>query len=121
MSLEGEGIVALDEGLSASAVLEGFKAPGRRSSKKGSWFLSALVVTELRFAAFAFSRPIINVPLGDPRLRELDIYAPNGTRLVIAFDVSRFHDRMTGHARCTFKTARAREFFERLEAAVSRI
>lgn len=116
-SLESEGIVILDEGVSASAVLEGFRAPGRRSSKKGSWFLSSLVMTELRFAAFAFSRPVINVPLGDERLLELEISAPDGNTLVIAFDISRFHERMSGHVRCTFKTARAREFLERLEAA----
>ncbi len=120
-SLESEGIVALDEGVSASAVLEGFKAPGKRSSRKGSWFLSSLVVTELRFAAFAFSRPVINVPLGDQRLRELEVSAPDRNTLIITFDVSRFHDRMSGQVRCTFKTAKAREFLEHLQAAVSRV
>ena len=119
-SLEAEGIVLLDQGVPGTVTLEHFRSPGRYTTKMTSRFSGSLVITELRFAAFTFSRPIINVGLADERLRDLDVSAPAENVLVVAFDVARFHEGWSGSARCRFSTANAREYLERLQLAASR-
>lgn len=113
-ALEGEGVVLLDEGLRGSVTLESFRAPGRYHSSKGSVFAGSLVLTRARFAAFAFSRPIVNVPLADDRLEALQVSAPEPGLLRIELDVSRFHDGWSGTVTCRFRTAHAEEIVERL-------
>ncbi|MCG6964394.1 MAG: hypothetical protein LJE95_14135 [Acidobacteria bacterium] len=119
-SLEGEGIVLLDEGVPGTVTLENFRAPGRYTTKMTSRFSGSLVITEVRFAAFTFSRPIINVGLTDERLQDLDVSVPAENVLVVAFDVARFHEGWSGSARCRFSTPNAREYLERLQLATSR-
>jgi len=74
--LQSEGVVLLEEGLRASVILRKFRAPGRYHSYKASLFAGSLVITEQRFAAFALSRPLVNVPLHDDRLSALDLEVP---------------------------------------------
>ncbi len=119
-SFESEGIVLRDEGVPGTITLEHFRAPGKYTSHMKSRFSGSLVITEARFAAFAFSRPVISVGLEDERLRELDISVPGENVLVVAFDVARFHEGWSGSARCRFSTPNAREYLERLQLAASR-
>ena len=72
-TLGGEGIVLRDEGIPCSVTLRDFRSPGRIHRYRKTLFAGSLVVTQLRFAAFAFSRAMVNLPLGDPRLNLLNI------------------------------------------------
>lgn len=113
--LESEGIALIEEGIGGSVTLRNFRAPGRWHSYKRSWFTGALVVTGLRFAAFQFSKPLINVPLDDARLGALKGSVEKESILRIDFDASVFQDNATGSVECRFRTPQARLFLERLE------
>ena len=115
--LEQEGIVLLDEGIGGSITFRNFRAPGKRYSYRKNWFTGSLVVTKLRFAGFAFSRPVINVPLEGPHLDKLDCSLEKEHAILhVAFDSSDFHEEWSGAIECRFRTPKARQFLERLKA-----
>jgi hypothetical protein len=114
--LQAEGFVLLEEGLRASVILRKFRAPGRYHSYKASLFTGSLVITEQRFAAFAFSRPLVNIGLHDDHLRSLDVSVPRAGLLSIRFDAGAFDTQSSGTVECRYHTDKARLFLERLEA-----
>ena len=113
--LEQEGIVLLDEGIGGSIIFRNFRAPGKRYSYRSNWFTGSLVLTGLRFAGFQYSTPIINVPLEEKWLNELDCSVRGEKKLSVSFDSSAFHEDWSGMIECRFSTAYARLFLERLE------
>ena len=113
--LESEGIALVDEGVGGSVTLRKFRSPTRRSSYRCSWFTGSLVVTGLRFAAFQFGTPLINVPLDEERLGLLECSLEKGTTLKVAFDAADFYDDTTGTVECRFHTEKARLFLERVQ------
>jgi hypothetical protein len=115
-TLEREGIVLLDEGISGWVTFRNFRAPGRRYSRRRSWFTGSLVITGNRFAAFAFSRAIINVPLDDDHMSELRVSLDGEATLCVQFDPSAFHEDWSGSVKLQFSTPLARLFSERLVA-----
>jgi hypothetical protein len=116
-AIDAEGIVLVDEGIGGWVKLRRFRAPGRYHSSRSSWFTGSLVITGLRFAAFAFSRPIINVPLAGERLGDLEITASDD-RLVVRFEASQFNPQHSGSVEYRFRTDLARSFAEHVEAAL---
>jgi hypothetical protein len=113
-TLRGEGIILVDEGIGGSITFKHFRAPGRRYSWKRSWFTGCLVLTEHTFAAFAWLRPLIYVPLADERLAELRCSVEKGTTLLVAYDASLFNKEWSGTVEYRFKTANAQMFLEQL-------
>ena len=111
---ESEGILLLDEGLRASVTFRNFRAPGRFHTSKRSGFAGSLVLTEQRFAGFAFSKPIINVGLHDDRLRALEISVPRDGVLGVHFDPSVFDLQSSGSVEFRFRTDSALNFHQRL-------
>ncbi|MBT3376599.1 MAG: hypothetical protein HN742_01665 [Lentisphaerae bacterium] len=114
--LEREGIVVSDEGIRGTITLRKFRAPGRYHWYKKAGFAGSVVVTEARFAAFSFSRPVINVPLSDERLSQLDISVPSEGVLHVSFDAAAFHDDWSGSVECRFRTPHAQTFLEKVQA-----
>jgi hypothetical protein len=114
--LQGEGIVLMEEGVPGSVTLRKFRAPGRIHSYKRSGFSGSIVITELRFAAFAFSRPIINVPTNDERIGLLDLSVSKEGVLCVKFNAGDFHEGWKGTVECRFSTPSARLFLERLKS-----
>ena len=113
--LESEGIVFLDEGLRGSVTLRNYRAPGRIHNYKNTIFAGSLVVTAQRFAGFAFSKPLVNIPLHDDRLRALELSVPQDGVLHISFDAAVFDIQRSGSVECRFDTENARTFLERVE------
>lgn len=74
------------------------------------------MITELRFAAFSFSRPIINVPMKDDRLSLLDLSVPKEGVLRVKFNAGAFHQGWKGTVECRFAVPGARLFMERLKS-----
>ena len=113
--LESEGILLVDEGVGGSVTFRKFRAPGRRHGYRKSWFTGSLVVTEIRFAGWVYSKPVINVPLEGPHLEKLDCELErDGAVLRVAFDAADFHDDWSGDVEVRFRTPQACAFFERL-------
>jgi hypothetical protein len=113
-ALEAEGVVLLDEGLRASVTLRDYRAPGRFHGRKRSIFAGSLVLTGQRFAAFAFSKPLFNVPLHDGRFRALEMWVPRDDVLHVGFDPADFDTRTSGSVECRFHTENARSYLERI-------
>lgn len=113
--LQREGIVLVDEGLGGSITFRNFKAPGKRYSWRRNWFVGSLVLTGRRFVAFAFSKPIVDVPIGEDRVDGLWCRLEGEKDLlVVQFDASAFNERWSGSVECRFSTSQAYRFFERL-------
>ena len=119
-ALESEGIVLLDEGLRGSVTLRDYRAPGRIHSYRKSVLAGSLVITGQRFAGFAFSKPLINIPLHDDRLRSLDISVPSDELLRISFDAGVFDLQRSGTVECRYHTRHASEFLELVASNVQR-
>jgi hypothetical protein len=113
--LEQEGIILLDEGIGGSVTFRNFRAPWRRYGYRRNWFTGSIVLTGKRFAAFQYSKPIINVPLEDKWLEELRCSLKDETTLCVQFDAAAFHERWSGSIECRFSTRYAPLFLERLE------
>lgn len=115
--LEQEGIVLVEEGIGGWMIFRNFRAPGRRYSYRRRWFTGSLVVTDRRFAGFAVSKPVINVPLDGPHLAKLETSVEDeGSVLVVSFESSDFHDDWSGTIECRFSTPKAPLFLERIDA-----
>ena len=113
-TLQGEGIILIDEGIGGSITLKQFKAPGRRHSWKKSWFTGCLVLTEQTFAAFAWVRPLVFIPRADKRFAELRCSVEEGVTLRVTYDASLFNEKWSGIVECRFRTAKAQSFREQL-------
>jgi len=103
-ALEREGVLLLDEGISGNVTYENFRAPGRWHSWKRTWFSGAVVLTQQRFVALMYARPIIDVPLVDPRFKALHVSLADDQALAIAFDPAVFHADRSGSVTCRFNT-----------------
>jgi hypothetical protein len=116
-ALQAEGIVLLEEGLRGSVTLRKYRAPGRFHSYKSSILAGSLALTEQRFAAFAFSKPLINIPLHDDRLHALEMSVPRDGVLEITFDPSVFDLQASGSVEYRYHTVNALTYLERVRAA----
>jgi hypothetical protein len=113
-TLHNEGIILLDEGIGGSVTFKRFKAPGRYHSWKRSWFTGCIVLTERTFAAFAFIKPLIYVPLDHENISELHCTIEGSDTLLVKYDASAFNEKWSGTIECRFKTSKVQMFLERL-------
>ena len=113
--LEREGIYLEDQGVSGSVTFRKFRAPGRIYSYRRSGFVGSLVLTRLRFAAFAFSKPLVNLPLEKGKLSLLALSVPKSNKFLVKFNAGDFHEGWKGRIECRFSTELAQMFFERLK------
>lgn len=118
-TLQGEGIILLDEGISGSITFRKFKAPGRYHSWKRSWFTGSIVLTEKTFAAFSIKKPLIYVPLDHKNFYELSCTIEKSDTLAVTYDASAFNEKWSGTIECRFKTSQAQMFLERLPRSIS--
>ncbi len=107
----------LDEGIRGSIRFDHFRAPGKRYHKKVSWFPGSLMITGNRFAAFAFSRSVIDIPLEGEYLRKLQYQLDDKQRLEVRFKAEDFQPDSSGEIECRFNTPYAADFLARLRQA----
>ncbi len=115
-ALRREGMVLLEEGITGTVTYRNFRAPGRRSGYRVSWFVGSLVVTQESFARFAFSKPIVHVPMQTAYLDKLSIETEGNSKLLVAYDASEFDDASSGAVECRFSTPSARRVLDQLRA-----
>ncbi len=114
-AIEHEGVVMLEEGVSGSVTFRSFRAPGKFFFRKRTWFTGSLVITEKRFAAFTYSRPIVNVTFDHERFRDLHCSLKDEKTLSVRFDAAAFNEKQSGEIECRFSTPDARQFLEQIE------
>ena len=113
-TLQQEGVVLLEEGIGGSVTFRNFRAPWKRYSYRRNGFVGSLVLTQMRFAAFQFSKPLINVPLEREAIEKLDLSLEGEDKLRVGFEAGDFHQNWSGTIECRFSTPRARLFLDRL-------
>lgn len=86
--LEGEGLVALEEGVSGSVRYNHFKSPGRRFHGKITPERFGLGLSERRFAVYCKSGRVklIDTPYANPLLAKLDVSVDDKNRLALVVD-----------------------------------
>jgi hypothetical protein len=109
-----EGIVLADEGFKGTATFRNFRSPQRITNWKRQWITAAIVLTNVRLAAFQYSAPIIDVPLADARFRELQFACEPDGAMLVRFDASLFHRDWSGTIEYRFFTPLAKEFLSKL-------
>jgi hypothetical protein len=114
-TLQAEGIVLLDEGIAASVTYLDFRAPGKYSNWRRSWFTGAIALTQVRLVALQYSNMAINVPVTDERIRSLRFSVEEPATLVVAFDPALFHPDWSGTMEYRFRTSQAQAFLESLK------
>lgn len=115
--LRFEGVEVLDEGVGGSITMRRFRAPGRWYWWRRNGFSGSLVLTGSTFAAFTTFRPLIHLPLNDPRLRELHCSVDDEGVLHVDYNAALFNDQWSGDIELRFKTRLARRWLARLAAA----
>ena len=113
-TLNSEGILLFDEGIKASVTYLDFRAPGKRFGWRRQWFSACIALTQVRLVALQYSRPAINVPFTDDRIRGLRLSIEGDETLLIAFDPSLFHNGWSGTMEYRFRTSQAKAFLEML-------
>ena len=113
-TIESEGLVLIDEGVGGTVTYRDFCSPGRRASWKKSAFSGAIALTRTRLLALQFSRPVINVPLEDERLRQMQFSVEREDRILIAFNANLFHNDWSGTIEYRFRTPEAAAFLKSL-------
>ena len=79
------------------------------------WSQNGTGATRRKFAAFNFSRYLINVLLEGPRLSKLHVEIEGDDCLCISFEASDFHPDQSGTVECRFVTPKAQLFLEHLK------
>lgn len=117
--LQSEGIELAEQRIAGSINLRNYRAPGKFHSQKHSVFLGSIVITKQRLAAFAYNKPVINVPLTDARIKDLYIYSDHRNRVIFKFDVEIFHPERSGTIECKFSTKETQAFMDKLHGIIS--
>ena len=112
--INSEGVVLMDEGIGGSITYRDFSAPGRRSSWRKVAFSGSITLTKTRLLALQYANPAINVPLDDPRLKQMQFSVEGEDKLLVAFNANLFHSDWSGTIEYRFRTAQAPEFLKSL-------
>jgi hypothetical protein len=112
--IESEGVVLFDEGIGGSVTYRDFRAPGKRFTWRKVAFSGSIALTKTRLLALHYASPAINVPLDDPRLKQLQFSVEGEDKLLVAFNANLFHSDWSGTIEYRFRTEQAREFLKNL-------
>ena len=113
--LTAEGLDQEEEGIRGTVTYRHYRAPRRRSSWRRQWIRAALAITDRRLVVAVRGRPFVDVPWGDPRLREMDLSVEDG-RLLIGFDPGLFDERSSGRIELRLRTVHPRLALEQIRA-----
>src|SRR6476646_9383586 len=87
-TIESEGIVLFDEGIGGSITYRDFRAPGKRFTWRKVAFSGSIALTKTRVLALQYANPAIDVPLDDPRLKQMQFSVEGEDKLLVAFNAN---------------------------------
>ena len=111
---QADGIVFFDEGIRGTVTYKNYRGPGRYSNWKRQWFSSTIVLTNKGLIAYRLRQRIIDVPLDDPKLKQMRFAVENGDKLLAAFDAELFQPGWSGTIEYRFSTPFAQAIYDRL-------
>ncbi|MDT3440290.1 MULTISPECIES: hypothetical protein [unclassified Pseudofrankia] len=113
-TLEAEGLVLLEEGLTGSITYRNYRAPGQRSSWRKEAVSGAIAVSAGRLVVWAGRGKHIDVPLASPFLTAIDIGVEPPDRVRFAYDAGKFNPTRSGTVEVRLRTPRATHVAELL-------
>jgi hypothetical protein len=117
--LEPEGIIFFEEDVKGSMTFRNFKSPARYSSWRKVLITSLLILTKKNIIALKGSSPIIDVPVTDPRLKQMKFSLEGENTLLVAFAANLFQPDWSGEIEYRFQTGQAPEFLKKLNEITS--
>lgn len=117
--LRREFVIFEEEGIPGSATFRDFLSAGRYAKWSRQWYTASLALTEARLLALRYSRPIVDVPLTDQRLREMRIESERADTLLIAFDAHLFHLSSRGKIEYRFRTPQAGFYSQKIQERIA--
>ena len=113
-----EGVLLSDEGIGGSLTFRNFRAPGRYSGWRRTWFSGSLVLTRKHFLAFRYAQPVIGVAWDDEKVTKLNCSLEKKNTLCVQFDASTFEEDWSGDLEVRFSTPLARSFLEKIKRKI---
>ncbi len=113
--LQGEEIIASDEGIKSTLTYKNFRAPGRYSNWKRRWFSGAIILTKKRLILQQYSQPVINLELTDARFKKIKISLETEDTLLFEFEPHLFLENSTGNIEWRCRTPDAKIINDRLQ------
>ncbi len=114
-----EGVILQDEGIPGSITYRNFRAPGRYSGWKRSWFSGSIVLTRKHFLAFAYSKPVIGVAWSEDKVKQLECTVEDRNRLCIKFNAGTFSQDWSGNMEIRFSTPHAHTFLREIRRKIA--
>ncbi|BCM93009.1 hypothetical protein IAD21_04896 [Abditibacteriota bacterium] len=114
-----EGLVLFEKDAKGSLTYRNFHRPGSSSALRRVGIRASLILTQIRLLAYEGSKPMIDVPLTDERLHQMNFTVENTETLCIAFDAALFQPTWSGQLEYRFHTPQAQRFIELLPAKSS--
>lgn len=114
--LEAEGIVLMDEGVKGSVTYTNYHRPGKYAAWEKRGLTGHLAVSNTRLLALNGTNPIINVPLTDERLRQMNFSLEGEDTLHVKFAADLFQPTWSGTVEYRFHTPRVNEYLARLNS-----
>ena len=117
-ALAAETIDVLVEGVRGTITYRNYRAPGRRSNWRRTWFAGALALTGRRVVAYRGRERLLDIPFDHPIMRAVRIVLEQPERLYIAYDAAAFHTDRSGIVELRFFTDQAATLAARIEQRI---
>ena len=118
--LRAEGLMFFDEGIRASLIYKNFRSPQRYSNWRRQGFPGSLALSRARLVGFGGTQPLIDVPLKDPRILEIEFSVEEPETFVAAFDAGLFEPDWSGRLEHRFKSPIAKPMLEALRTFIGK-
>lgn len=105
--LAAEGVQLLEEQLSGSITVRGYRAPREYASWKKELVSGALVITRRRLVVWVRGSKHIDLPLGHPMRDALEVVAERPDRLRLGYEASDFDESRSGRVEVRLRPAHA--------------
>lgn len=117
--LKPEGILVEDEGIPGTVTYRNFRAPHRYAALRKQWCTASIVLTRERLFGLQYTSTIINVPLADERIRQMEFSLEEDAALLcVRFDAGLFRADWSGTIEYRFKTPEARRLLELIKMEI---
>lgn len=110
---QSEGILFFDEGVRGVLAYRNFRRPGLRTMLDRRLFIGAIVLTNVRLLGVSGNNKLVDVPLDDPRLKQMQFTIEDGA-FVIRFDAGLFHSDWSGSIEYKYKSDESRKLLDLL-------
>ena len=113
-----EGVLLVDEGISAWVNFKNFRAPGKRYSRRTNYTVASIVLTKKHFLAFSGKRPIIGIAWNDGKIKSLNITKISESIFSVCYNANTFNEDWSGEVTVKFKSQITNKILQKIKTKV---